>query len=251
MSDSYPKRRREARYSAHVPITIKSGGHVQTVVTDNVSYRGLFACTDTPPVLRQLIVIEAKLPPDGQVFTSHGMSVFVRDADSADGHPPGVGIQFYAQGSTDRRTWETFINHVKAGILEDTASPPDSPPQPIRRQHPRYPASLAVRPRSTDELEVLYSRDVSKGGMFLTTDQMIPEGNELRLDVHHPTSRSVFPLQAVVRRVNESTPRGIGVEFVGMTEERRDEFLQFIRDGVPTLASDDLELVADDDPKLA
>lgn len=267
MSNPSSKQRREPRYPAQLPITLKSGSRVHHAYTSNVSYRGLFACTDSPPVLRQLITIEAVLPPNDTPFSTHAMSVFVRSLADEDGEPPGVGIQFYAQGGSDRRNWEAFIDYVKSGNQvgtapgdqaaaqgsQATAAPKAARPEPppVRRHYPRYAARLTVRPRSLRDLEVLYSRDVSKGGMFLATRQQIPSGTELQLEVYHPETSESFALSAIVRRVSMQHPEGVGVEFTDLDDARRDEFLQFIRDGIPVVGLDDVDLIDENDPGLA
>ena len=53
------ERRRDTRYRYRLEITVKMGGKVQRLFTEDVSYRGLFARTDTLPVMRQLITWHA------------------------------------------------------------------------------------------------------------------------------------------------------------------------------------------------
>ena len=254
MSEDFASKRREPRYPARLPLILKLGSTRHEVITDDVSYRGLFVCTDTPPALRQLISLEATLPPTDTAFQSHGMICFVRGVDNPKGEPPGVGIQFYAQGGADKKAWERFIEHVKAGnvVGRPRTENDAAKPAPVRRRHPRYSLRLAVRPRTLKDLEILYTRDISRGGMFLVTGDKLPaEGSPLALEVHHPKSAHVFPLDAVVRRVNKEAPVGIGVEFVEMNDARREEFLLFIRDEIELLKFDDIELIDDGDPALA
>jgi Tfp pilus assembly protein PilZ len=245
--EQHNPQRREARYPARIPVIIRSGSNRIEAVTGDVSYRGLFVCTDSPPVLRQLITVEAVLPTGDQKFVSHGMSVFVRTPKESELGPPGVGVQFYAQGTTARRQWEEFINYVRAG---GEVGIPAAEPE-MRRNDQRYEAVLAVRPRNLEELEVLYTRDVSRGGMFLSTELELEIGNELRLDVYHPTSKESFPLISVVRHRSADPPLGVGVQFSEMTEQRREQFLEFVRDGIPALNDDEIEVIVEDDPQLA
>jgi Tfp pilus assembly protein PilZ len=240
-----PQRRRDTRYRVQIPLVLRCGGRTQKLVTEDVSFRGLFARTDTPPVLRQLIRIEAELPPAGVPFASHGMSVYVIEPANAEGRVPGVGIQFYAMGP-ERTKWEAFINHVRTSA--EIVPPAEDAVAPVRRIFPRYEVVLPVRPKNLEELYVFYSRDVSKGGMFLETEVEVDVGRELRLDVEHPDTKGVFGLEAVVRRQGRQPAHGIGVEFVNMDDGRRREFYEFVHSAIPELR--EVELVDEGDPRL-
>jgi Tfp pilus assembly protein PilZ len=103
-----------------------------------------------------------------------------------------------------------------------------------------------VRPRDLEDLYQLYSRDVSAGGMFLSTPRELEVGSEVRLDVRHPHNGATFHLTAVVRR-RSGEPVGIGVELTGLDDRRRREFYDFIHAQIAVHEiDDDLELVEND-----
>jgi hypothetical protein len=83
--------------------------------------------------------------------------------------------------------------------------------------------------------------------MFIVTDAPLEAGTRLLLQVIHPVSDERFDISAVVRR-REATPQGIGVEFVDLTEARRDAFMSFIR---ASLQTEDVLIVDENDPDLA
>ena len=255
-----PQRRRDKRYRVRLPIRTRIGGRLQELVTDDVSFRGLFLHTDKPLPLRQLIRIEATLPPDGVPFATHGM--VVHSVPEGQGRAGGCGVQFYGMGD-ERRIWEKYIQHVQQSgeqvpdlrttgpqpavsapgetAVEPAKAASGSGPQDGRRFH-RFPVVLEVKPRDIDELFRMYTRDVSVGGMFLSTPREIEIGSELRLEVRHPTNDSVFALTAVVRR-RSTQPLGLGVEFTGLDDRRRAEFFDFIHAPIPTEELDGLELL--------
>jgi uncharacterized protein (TIGR02266 family) len=300
--------RRDKRFRTQLPVRTRIGGRRLALFTDDVSYRGMFLCTETPPPVRQLIRIETILPPNNVPFATHGMVVYVIGKDDPSGRVPGVGVQFYGMGD-ERRLWESFIQFIQRGtdpmpdrrsgpistqidtidahdtqemLTQPTGSgllapdrraiPPTPPtlpratePPPLARRAPtspgalpirvalgsgahenrrfhRFPIVLEVRPRNVDELLRMYSRDVSVGGMFLPTTRDIALGTELRLDVRHPHSESVFPMSAVVRRCSEQ-PAGVGVEFIGLDDRRRRQFFDFIHAPLPIAEADDVELL--------
>ena len=235
-------------------------GRTQELVTEDVSFRGMFLVCATMLPERQLIRIEASLPPDGVAFATHGMVVYSIPPAHPSGRSQGAGIQFYGMGD-ERAAWEKYVRWVQsqAGELPDrrsTEMPAAAPPAPApsseealsqadQRRHPRFPLVLEVRPRSLDDLMRLYSRDVSVGGMFLATPRTIEIGSELRLDVRHPHGDALFSLTAVVRR-RSLRPQGVGVEFTGLDEMKRRDFFDFIHAPIPTADPGDLELIDSD-----
>ncbi|MBL4636515.1 MAG: PilZ domain-containing protein [Kofleriaceae bacterium] len=225
-------KRREQRYPARVLVSLSCGSKTYELYTGDVSYRGLFLCTDNPPELRELIQIEATLPPNNVTFRSHGMSVFSVPAGDEDGRKfPGIGVQFYGQGDADRRNWEAFIRQVRKNI-------PKLPPTAIdilKRRNPRVHAQFEVRPANMAELKTLYSRDISVGGMFLKTNNRVPVGDLLELSILHPKNHREFHIASMVRR-HSTTPQGLGVEF-SADKARLEEFHRFIAGGIGTLVT--------------
>jgi uncharacterized protein (TIGR02266 family) len=127
-------------------------------------------------------------------------------------------------------------------------APPDAL-DPVRREHPRFAASLALELRTVDELRTLYTRDVSHGGMFIVTDLVLAPGTALVIEVVHPITRAVFMLEAEVRRASApGEAPGLGVEFVGVDDARRSAFIDFVRD---TFSQAPPELIEVGDPLLA
>jgi Tfp pilus assembly protein PilZ len=238
------ERRREPRYPYRLPVTLRVGPLVQETLTQDVSYRGLFAVSDEPPALRQLTLVSAVLPDSKESFKSHAMSVFVLERGNPLGRTPGCGLQFYAMSGPMKQAWNRFIDSVRRDL-----GPPIPETRP--RRFVRYRVKLAVRPRDVNELYTLYTRDVSKGGMFLFTSKNVEIGSELEVDVVHPLSAETFTLECVVRRIVDGPPKGIGVELQNLDEGRRNAFLEFVHSTIPELDDAALELIESEDPNLA
>lgn len=236
-------RRREPRYPYRLPITLKVGGRVQETISEDVSYRGMFAITDEPPAMRQLIAVTARLPDTGETINTHAMSVFVLERGNQLGRTPGAGLQFYAMAGAVKRSWEGFIDSVRRKL-----SPPT--PETTPRRFVRYRLKLAVKPKSVDELMTLYTRDVSRGGMFLLTQKPLEIGRDLAVEIFHPITDEVFTLECVVRRTSEGPPSGAGVEFHKLDSRGRDAFAEFVHSALPELDASDIELIDADDPQL-
>jgi hypothetical protein len=244
-------KRREQRFDIQLALALRQGTRVQRLLTENVSYRGLFVRTDTPPPLRQLVKLETQLPPEATPFVTHGMSVFVIQPDDQNGRAPGAGIQFYGMGD-ERRAWEAFVNHIRQkarvegnAALGTGSSPSLQGPEPVRRRHERIAITLEVRPASVEDLMRLWTRDVSAGGMFLSASEPRPEvGARLQLTIWHPTTGGSFALDVIVRRHGDHPGgAGVGVEFLGMTDARRRELFQFITATTPVITPEELGLL--------
>jgi hypothetical protein len=221
--------RRYRRYRVQVPLRLRVGGRWRELVTEDVNYRGLFARSDEPVPLRQLLALEMELPPDQVAFRCHGMAVHrIAPPGTDEGHAPGVGLMFYALDSASKNQWEKFIAHIALTAPEievPVRMAAVDAPDPVRRAYPRYQVRLEVRPRSLDELLTMYSRDISKGGAFLETRQRLELGLAFEMAIVHPDLERFFALEAVVRRHGDG---GIGVEFLNMNEARRAEFFEFV-----------------------
>ncbi len=275
-----PERRRDRRHPHRMPIILTRGGQDQVAQTEDVSFAGVFIRMDTPLPARQLVRLRLTLP-DGEELSAMGM--VARHIPAREGLAPGVGIQFYSLSASDRRRWNEFIRLVSADrpvpatipsanhppvAIRPAAVPPvappappaadweveesveveiEAPPEPIRRSFPRYAASLQVRLHSVDDLRLLYTRNVSKGGLYFDTSQDFAEGTALKVTVIHPRTHEQFPLEAVVRWRNTSADPGLGLEFVQLSEARREEFFEFVSSEI---AVEEVVYVSEGDPHL-
>lgn len=95
------------------------------------------------------------------------------------------------------------------------------------RQHPRYGVSIPV---DCSTRELFFSNhvcNISRGGLFIRSDEPLPLGAEISLVLHLPGSdRSLFATGRVIWNydVEKKTSRvvaGSGIRFVGMTASDR------------------------------
>src|SRR5204862_265473 len=129
----------------------------------------------------------------------------------------------WAGASTSRRG-DTLARRAE---LADTsrmspAEPLDSkaraPEGRDKRRDIRYPIRLHLRLRTVQQLFDLYTKDVSKGGVFVPTSHHVPIGTEVQISMIHPKTEHSFDLEAVVRRRTTGDNAGIGLEFVRLTD---------------------------------
>lgn len=90
---------------------------------------------------------------------------------------------------------------------------------------------------------MLFTRDLSRGGLLLGTDLDLPVGASLLLHVAHPTTGDLVDLEAVVRhRLREPEYAGLGVSFVRLDDARRAVLASILEPWVPVF--DDPEVVS-------
>ena len=123
--------RREARVDVRVPVTVYRGKKPLELETSDVSFRGLFVCTNDPAPLRSLVKLRVALA--GREFEAHAMAVHVvlpaHGEGTPEGHQPGVGLQFWGLSGPDRSAWDDFVRglvHARRG--------------PVRRPSETHPA---------------------------------------------------------------------------------------------------------------
>jgi Tfp pilus assembly protein PilZ len=230
-------RRQNVRYSIRFPVQVWHGQRTVSLLTEDVSQGGVFLCTDSPPPLLQLVQVALVLPPfpeRDRALKAHGMTVHVVETENAQGRIPGIGIQFYALDTATREAWDAFVKHVAANYPEATDQvpltlPAGNAPAEATGRAERLAAILDVKPASLDDLEEIYTRDVSTGSLFVPTRLEIPAGSHVGLNIVHPAGGSPYLLEATVLH---RTGAGLGVELIGVDEKLRTEFLNFVRGGI-------------------
>lgn len=84
------------------------------------------------------------------------------------------------------------------------------------RQYDRVPYSLRVQFRKASSLLVAYSVNLSRGGVFLDTAELLPVGTSVTLELAVPDAGPVTVSGRVTwvrEQDGELGPRGIGIEF--------------------------------------
>jgi Tfp pilus assembly protein PilZ len=231
-------KRRDVRFAIRFPAQLSHRGRTSSLMTEDVSYGGVFLGTDTPPSKLQLVSVQLVLPIGGHALKVHGMTVHVVEPGAEPGRPCGVGVQFYALDRETREAWEAFVTHVRTTYPAATDQVPlrlsrGETPEPMRRSLGRHMAVLTLTPSTLEELEDIYTRGVSTGGMFVPTELDVAEESRVLLHITHPDSGRPHLLEAkVVSRKTHAEPRGVGVEFRHTDRQTLEEFLEFVRGGV-------------------
>jgi len=242
------EKRKDRRYPFRVKALLVSGRNEIVAQTEDVSFKGVFVRTDAPLPERHLLRLTFTLPPEGDTLQVTGM--VARSVPGRGGKPPGAGIQFYGASAEVLERWNRFIRHVASGAPAPAPPAPVFPPgtpEPVQRRFPRYAAALRVSLRDVGELEQLYTQNVSKGGLFVGTGLDLPPGTALKLTVVHPRTGEPFPLDAVVRWRAPAPNPGLGLEFTGIDDRKREAFFDFVRSEIPV---EEVTFVGEGDPRL-
>lgn len=232
------EKRRDIRYPARIMAQVVRRGERVELLTNDVSYRGAFIRTDSPPQLRQLVKVTFSLP-DGRSVSAHAMVVHVVEPN---GHErvPGVGVQFWGPIG-EAKSWEQFIYDLKQ--RERQGVPSARATDKVRRASERFKLQLDVEIGGKRAV----TRDVSETGMAIRTDTSIPIGMRLQANVHVAGGKPISVDVIVKRHIVEPGFKGLGVEFVDTSAAEKRALLDFIR---ANSNDDDAIFIDPDDPGL-
>jgi len=270
MAGEGANQRRFLRMDCALSVQIRSKSGAVEVLTANISRNGVYLRTDSPMAERQLVKLSFSMP-DGTPLQVMGMVAhrfFPKDEHPAG---PGMGVDFFALSKDDKKIWDRFCLEMEKNsarlhigeqlqaelslpgnggfadpdeifVLEEEIEPEvfassiaDNYVEPVRRQHPRFAASFLVRLRDRERMLEYYTRDISIGGTFLRTDELKRDGDVIELILVHPETREEFSLESrVVRVITGPKPgdRGMGLEFLPLNADRKNELELFIERGV-------------------
>lgn len=228
------EKRRDIRFPARIVARIVRRAEPVELLTNDVSFRGAFLRTDTPPALRQLVKVTLVLP-DGAEVSGHAMVVHVVDA--ATDRVPGAGIQFWGPISNSK-AWDTFVHELK--VKQKAGFPQARATDKVRRSSERFKLQIDVilDGRSAK------TRDLSYTGLAVATELGMPLGARARLQLLANAQEPLFVDVIVRRKIDETGFRGLGLEFVDVNEEARKAIVDFVRSNAP---DEDVVLVSPDD----
>ena len=112
-----------------------------------------------------------------------------------------------------------------------------------KRQNPRVKMQAAVDFHSHNNFFNGFSANISDGGLFIATVNLVPLGTEVDLAFSLPSGDRIEAHGVVrwVRDVNDTLPDafpGIGVQFSGLNPEAQDAIHQFLAHRDPLFFSD-------------
>jgi Tfp pilus assembly protein PilZ len=257
------EQRRDPRFRCRIPVELyrgrvalpsgvllymrPQGEVVETVthlLTEDVSVSGMFLRTDAPPQLRQVVRVALMIPSVNVPMNVMAQVAHVVHPGDPHGRVPGAGILFFPLEGQMFGAWSAFVWTLSELRNDTIPAPPmiqESPAvlEPIRRRAERHPTSLVVHVNANGQPHLLRLHDISRNGVFITTDIEFPIGTQLLVRFVDPDESEEFAIEAVVRRYSAGAVCGVGVEFVGLDGKVREAFFRFLAN-----AYRDVDLVA-------
>jgi len=133
----------------------------------------------------------------------------------------GRGFQGCVQAAAWAKLGAGFLTHE--AILSE------------KKREPRVEAAFRVRYKSMDDLVVAYSKNLSRGGLFLRTKKLLPVDSTVRLHLDIPDGGEAISMPCRVAFVRDDTDwgavgqaSGMGIEFLEPNEEVRDRVERFL-----------------------
>ncbi len=124
--------------------------------------------------------------------------------------------------------------------------PPSEPPgeEPVvlleRRAVRRVDLEVGIGFHSESNFYTGFSGDISEGGLFVATYDLLPVGTEVNLSFWLPDGQEVTTRGRVawVRRAQGEQPPGMGIRFVALSDEARDAIGRFVARREPIFHDD-------------
>ena len=96
-----------------------------------------------------------------------------------------------------------------------------------RRKHQRVPTQIMIQYRSADQFFSDYMQNISRGGIFVPTQQPLPENTLLQISFSLPYYDRLITAEGIVVHSVQAgsecadTPAGMGIQFKALSEENQ------------------------------
>lgn len=170
---------------------------------DNIRHGGLFLTWQPAPAVHTPVHIRLLLPLGLSPITLPAQVVFTNDQ--------GAGLQLQPLSDSLAQQLEACFHRCETHRF----------PRPGRNRLPER----RVQFDSPQEFLRMYESDLKHGGMFLRWSDGPPVDTELRVWLHIPMGADLFCVDA---RVVHQNSQGVGVQFTGLTPEKRTTLHQYV-----------------------
>jgi uncharacterized protein (TIGR02266 family) len=202
-----------------VPVRFSGGGLSMQTTTSRISADGVFLRCLLIPKDGAPMTLALSLPGSARPLNATGT---VARGDQA-GKDHGFWVRFDELPDDVR----TFLDVLLRGRgVEGTGRPAHS--AETNRAYARVPARLRVGWTSAHDFLVAYSENISRGGIFIATDNPPPLREIVDLSVELPDGKPAVKTQAEVvhcvtvdQARSSGRPAGAGLQFIGATDEFR------------------------------
>ena len=224
-----------------VPVRFSGGGLSMQTTSSRIGSEGVFVRCLVSPKEGARVLVALTLPGGARPLEAAG-TVTERAHSNAPGKESGFWVQFEALGREAQAALDALLRGRGLGPPPAPAKPqpaaakppaapaplPSAKSWPVERSFPRVQARLQVGWSSAREFLVAYSENISRGGIFVATQNPPPlrEIVELLLELPDgkPAARThAEVVQCVTAEQAQATGRtaGAGLQFIGGDEDFR------------------------------
>ena len=118
-----------------------------------------------------------------------------------------------------------FLKGIKASFFQSFGD---------KRKYPRVGLSVKVTNLSSGSFAYFLATNISAGGLFLKSDEPLPVGTPIKLQLSLPDTESQIVVEAEVVRVQTkppdgSCPSGMGLKFTKLDNQGRKAIKSFVQ----------------------
>lgn len=184
----------------------------------NISHNGLLIEAEHTHEIDTFVRLRVYTPPDQQPF-----EVLCRVASQIQKQGrDAIGIQFVEISPEDQKRWLEYVLKV-----EKLTSGKE------RRKSSRLQDAYVVRFKSRDRLEEFFTKNISSGGLFISTSSTKSLGDRVQVVLVHPESGDVFELEAEVSRLDgqgaTGKPMGMALKFSDLDGRKEEALKKFLK----------------------
>jgi uncharacterized protein (TIGR02266 family) len=211
-----------------VPVRFSGGGLSMQTTSSRIGSEGVFVRCLVSPKEGARVTVALTLPGIPRPMEAAG-TVTERAHGNAPGKESGFWVQFEALSGEARAALDALLRDRGMGPAPAAArQTPPAPPARTERGFPRVQTRLQVGWSSPREFLVAYSENISRGGIFVATQNPPPvrEMVELLLELpdgQAPAKTNAEVVQCVSAEQAKATGRtaGAGLQFIGGDEDFR------------------------------
>jgi len=217
-----------------VPVGFSGGGLSMQTTTSRISAEGVFVRSQVPPKEGASVTLALSLPGAPRPVKVNGVVATLGDSGKGE---RGFWIRFEGL-SDDARALLDSLLHSKGA--EGVERPPAPDASGGARTYARVSARFRVGWTSAKDFLVAYSENISRGGIFIATDNPPALREVVELSIQLPDGKSPVKTKAeVVHSLTLDRARatgkvaGAGLQFIGGTDDfrsRLDECISTVSD---------------------
>jgi type IV pilus assembly protein PilZ len=217
-------RRHHARSHVEIAVEYALVDEFVSEYTRNISKGGIFIRSDRQLPLGTQIAFRLDVPGLPEPLTIMGRVAWARgpEESASEGEEPGMGIEFLFDSEEQRAGVVRAVDELVGAPDSARSEQHDS-----RRAHRRVPIELKVEYKDLDQFLIEYTRNISRGGVFIRSDAQLARGTKLVFHLHVPGLSAPLAIKGRVAWVRpagyltDGENPGMGIEFIYDTEDER------------------------------